>query len=582
MKKSILHLGKNIVNSTILHAVLSAIGITYVVNLQVVSIYPLILFGTCLYIYEKERGEEEASVCVKATAMLLSLFLAGGKVVLLRQSGRFRVLILLLLILFGSYYFLKWAVNAIFRAYDTAKMTREKRGGGKTSPNIVFLISFMFFLICWVPFWLVEYPGVMTADSIKQYRQIIGEEALTDHHPIAHTMWIKFCHKIAYLFAAKNDIQAYGFTSMVQLILMAVVFSVVIRLIYRKTRKWSIVLPCIAFYGLVAYHGMYSVTMWKDIVHGVVTLLFLYFLYQYFETDENKKWYLVPIFLCACGFCLFRNNGWFAFLLWMVGLIAYGIKMKDRKLVAVIVLTAILCSIIKGPLYSEIASKKSRWTESMSIPLQQIAYCMTKGDVLTDEEKNFLSELADIEQIPVVYQDFISDPVKHVFAEKDNEAYFAEHKIEFLSVWLKIGIRNPLDYATAWIFQTYGYWYPAISYWVYNVGILENPYGLEASPILSEGAVNKFHDIIGRYDKQPLYGSLWCLGTFTWCLIVMTSYVVYKKRWELFVLYGLLLCIWVTLLVATPVYAEFRYYYSVVATMPLILTLPLCEKEERT
>lgn len=572
-----LNLGKRVTQSTVLRAAISAIGMTYIINLQIVSIYPLLLFGICLFIYGKERAGDGESVYVKGTAILLSLFLAFGKIIFLREQGRLKGLVLFLLMVLGGYYFIKWAVNAIYCLYDAA----EIRGGGTISPNKVFVISMLFFLICWIPFWLAEYPGVLTIDSIVQFGQIIEDTPLIDHHPIVHTMWIKFWYQVAYFLGAENDIQAYGFISMVQLILMAVAFSAVIRLIYRKTRQWSIVLPCLVFYGLTAYNGIYSVTMWKDVVHGVVSLLFLYFLYHYFETEGNAKRYLAAVFVFGCAFCLFRSNGWFAFLLWAVGLAVYEIKKKDRKLIAVVVLTAIVCSIIKGPVYSGLEIEKCGWVDSMSIPLQQIAYCMSQGDSLTDEERTFLEELAEIDKMPELYLDFKSDPIKHLFSEKDNGAYFAEHKWKFLSVWFHIGVRNPLDYVTAWVLQTYGYWYPAISYWVYDVGIHENAYELAASPILPEGAVNRMHDLLGHYQEIPLYGSLWCIGTFTWCLIITVSYAAYKKRWDWVILYAPFLCIWLTLLVATPVYAEFRYYYSVVASMPLILTLPLCDKREK-
>lgn len=125
-----LNLGKRVMQSTVLRAAISAIGMTYIINLQIVSIYPLLLFGICLFIYGKERAEEGASVYVKGTAILLSLFLAFGKIIFLREQGRLKGLVLFLLMLLGSYYFIKWAVNAIYCLYDAA----EIRGGVRFLP----------------------------------------------------------------------------------------------------------------------------------------------------------------------------------------------------------------------------------------------------------------------------------------------------------------------------------------------------------------------------------------------------------------------------------------------------------------
>ena len=59
----------------------------------------------------------------------------------------------------------------------------------------------------------------------------------------------------------------------------------------------------------------------------------------------------------------------------------------------------------------------------------------------------------------------------------------------------------------------------------------------------------------------------------------MAGYAIYKKNRELCCVYSILFGIWITLLLATPVYAEFRYYYSVVASLPLIVFLPFVKEE---
>lgn len=558
---------------SLLRAAISAVGITYIVSLSIVSIYPLMLFGICLYLYSQENQEEKIFVYARGAAMILSLFVAGGKIEFILENNWLSACIRLLFILFGSYYFLVWAVQNIFRLYDVVQP-----GVNKLSPNKVFLISMAILVICWIPFYLTEYPSILTYDSMRQFQQIMGDIPLADHHPIAHTMWIKMWYNTAYLLGANNNIQAYGFISMVQLILMASVFSLAIRFLYWRTGRLSIAFLGIAFYGLVSYNGIYSVTLWKDVAHGMTAVLMLVLLGYYFETpreDKRKTVYAAAVFVCGCLFCLFRSNAYYAFILWAVGIAIYGIIRKDRRITLAVLLTVVTCIVIKGPVYSGIADGERHWTESLSIPLQQISYCIMKGNTLKEDERELLSQLVDIERIPETYKEGVSDPIKNLFKERDNTEFYTAHRAQYMRLYLKIGMRYPLDYLTAWIKQTYGYWYPDVSNWVYSSGIHENTYDINSSPMVSEQVVNKIRESARNYSSRPLYGSFWCLGTFTWCLIVVTAYAACRKRGELIAIYSLLLCLWATLLVSTPVYAEFRYFYSVAASLPLILFMPL-------
>lgn len=562
----------------IFHAGITAIGLTYVLDLPIVSIYPLGLFGICMYLYAHENREEKCSVYVKVVSLLLSLFLVGGKIDFILGNGRLKGCICFLFILLGSYYFLIWAVKRIFHLYDLANI-RTYSARNQIFPNKIFAISFVSIALVYILFWLIEYPGIVTYDSIVQLEQISGDWPLNDWHPIAHTMWIKLWYQLAYAWGVSNNTEAYGFISMIQLLLMDIVLSSVVRFLYVKSGRLSVAFGGIAFYTLVFYNAIYSVSIWKDVAHGLITILLVLFLLLYFEKSKGKTGihYLIAVLICGCAFCLFRNNAYYAFILWAAFIVIYGVLKRDKKIIITVVLIIGTCVIIKGQVYSSISNRGNHWTESASIPLQQIAYCITKGDALKEDEIELLSKIVDIEQIPKTYLEYIADPIKNLFVQKDDKGYFEEHKAQYLLGYLKIGLRYPLDYLVAWIKQTYGYWYPDVSYWVYSTGVYENYYGIDSSPKLRQSIVNAVHENVQRYSSIPIYGSFWCLGTFVWCLIITIAYAAYKKRWELVVAYGLLICLWGTLLISTPVYAEFRYLYSVIVAFPLIIFMPLCE-----
>ena len=68
-------------------------------------------------------------------------------------------------------------------------------GSGYSYAWIPYMAAFIC-LLCWLPYFLYEYPGVMTPDSINQYAQIIGAYQLSNHHSIVHTALIGMFYNI--------------------------------------------------------------------------------------------------------------------------------------------------------------------------------------------------------------------------------------------------------------------------------------------------------------------------------------------------------------------------------------------------
>lgn len=557
----------------IMKAIISTIGIVYVVGVPIISIYPLILCGICAYVYMHENIVRKDSLFIKVTAIIFALFLVGGKIEFIIEKGGLYLIFKLFSILIGNYFLLCWVVRKVFNFYDSIKI-----GHSKLSANIVFTISLIFIAIFWVPIWRYAYPGILTYDSIVQVQQIFGKIPFTNHHPAIHTLWIKLLYNIAVFLGIDGNTKIFGFISFVQLLIMDFIFSLTVRYIYKKSKKLSLALMSMAFYGIVSYNAYYSVTIWKDIAHGIISVLFLVILCYYFDTKNRKicVGLLVSILICGCLFCLLRGNAFYAVALWGVGIFLYFLKYRDKKILATFFLIIIISAIIKGPIYTQIGVLEGNPVENLSIPVQQVAYVITKGESLKEDEIELLSKIVDLNEVPVAYKDYIADPIKLLIA--DNIDYLIQNKLKYLGLYLKLGIRYPIDYFIAWVKQTYGYWYPDVSYWVYSTGVEWNEYNIVYTPILSEDAIKRINNNASMYLQLPLYGSLWNLGTFTWCLIIVTAYLVYKKKWSNVLINFLLLCIWGTLLIATPVFAEFRYFYSVVASLPLILTMPILVK----
>ena len=68
----------------------------------------------------------------------------------------------------------------------------------------------------------------MTPDSINQYEQILGLVPYSNHHPLAHTLTIKFFYRIGLLFT-NNKVIAISFYTFAQMCFLAFAAAYLIR-----------------------------------------------------------------------------------------------------------------------------------------------------------------------------------------------------------------------------------------------------------------------------------------------------------------------------------------------------------------
>ncbi|MDO4921472.1 MAG: DUF6020 family protein [Phascolarctobacterium sp.] len=535
--------------------IVTSIALTYLFKLSTVSIFPLFIAVLAYYFYKINADckiQNEAKWC----GALLALFLTLGEPDLLLNIKRNMVKIFALLM--GSGFFLSCLLQIFYDLYDKYLSDSTPLEQAYNKIAVVSLTAFGWLLVCWIPYWLACYPAVLTPDSISQIKQVLGLAPLVNHHPIAHTMTLKLMYEFISSCGVQDINAIIGFISFIQLLFLAVCFTLVVRFIYVKTGNRLLVCLILLYYGLVSFHGYYSVTIWKDITHGAITVLLLLALVKAlsFSGHMNSKSAVlyVSLFLLCCAFCLFRSNGYYALLLWLPFLILFSYKFKKYYLVAVVFLAIIFSSYVKGPFYESLGVRDAKFSEKLSIPLQQIAYVVKNNRPLTEKQKYLLEQIIDVRRIPRLYKPYISDPIK---GNCRNGEFFAANKWEYFQMWFDLGIKYPKDYLIAWLHQTRGYWYPNIKYWVYGKGVKKNDIGLERSPI----AVNK---VIEKISLEKIWGlgAFYNVAAYTWVLLVMLSFAVARRNWSVALCYLLLCSIFFSLLLGTPVFAEFRYYLN--------------------
>ncbi len=434
----------------------------------------------------------------------------------------------------------------------------ERRGG-----LWVFVLCLTLNILLCVPAFLLRYPGILTGDSLHQMAQILGQEVPSNHHPWYYTMLISFWFRLgsALTGTANGGFAAYTIFS---LVFMAGCFAAAMTVLYRRGLSpfWLVVLEMA--YALDPIKQQHSLTMWKDIIFSGCMLLLCVGLVQ---AENTRRWYL---WFAVLGLlvCLMRNNGIFVML--MLGLaLLYCRKFDWKKLLcsylvivmAYVLLINVVCLRLWGV-------KQTEAVESWSVPLQQIAFVISIDGDIDAEEYNMITAVVDPAAVREAYCEWDADYVKNLV--RPNEEIIKADKWQYFRLWLGIGVKNPYGYLHAWFEQTKGYWYHRVQYKVLESG--GTGFGMEKHSLLPAHMTGQFEEFLFDYENET-FSEYYSLGLQTYlCLFLLVLLYRRKSCWYAVVppLGNI-----VTLLIAAPIYAVFRYAYPAYCFLPLGIGLLL-------
>ena len=204
------------------------------------------------------------------------------------------------------------------------------------------------------------------------------------------------------------------------------------------------------------------------------------------------------------------------------------------------------------------------------MPTQHILCAYLKGGELTGEEIQMIDRVVPVEQVGDYYNAWLFDPVKNFIREEGNQQVIADNKWEYFKLWLRVGIRNPLQYMVAQVRQTSGYWAYSGRDYEYVYGeyyMVDNPFDITTQrKLFTYDNELAMHDFLMGF--QDLYNKVWSLGLNTWLMVFGMAYMAYNRRNAM--IYVPFVMLLATLLLAAPVYNEFRYAYGLFAAFPVL------------
>lgn len=561
-----------------------------------------IVFFLFIYVFleflSQKTEEQEFSDTYNKTAVFLGaafsfLYLCGdfeGLTVGL-SNNFFRVFILAVcgigfLLLFYKIilFLLLWREKHVLSC-DNKNTFINKCSGKKVALGTVVLC-----ILGWVPYLLKGFPGIITIDSTHQYAQILNIHEQSNHHPWIHTQLIKLFYHIGLIFT-DDPSYAISFYTIFQMLFMAICVAYLMVSLHRKKLKNWVYLLVLCFYVLIPYNGAFAISMVKDVMFAGFVMLHTLALFSLLEKtkdgnslvlSKNLSILLLYVF-SGIGVCLFRSNGYYAFL-FMIPFTIYAFRGNIKKIIPMQFMILLVVLLFKGPVMDAFYVVSPDLVEHLSIPGQQISRVLMNNRELTEEQSVYLNNIMDTSRIEEGYNPYVSDWFKRL-VRMGNQDYLEENFGEFLKIYIEIGLEYPTDYFVAFRDQSIGYWFPLsdqdeISG---NYGVVDNEFGLENKSILKGPLVTKINEIIFKLQNIfPFYGLIWSMGAHFWILLICMGIVFAHGNRRHLLLYLPAIGIFLTLLIATPVAKDFRYAYGYVFSMPLYLILSCLPNKSHT
>lgn len=449
----------------------------------------------------------------------------------------------------------------------------------------IWLLFFLFCLLCYLPYYLMYYPTWFNNDAVWQMEQALGLAAKSNHHPYFHTLIIKVFLTAGYGFF-KDYTAAVALYTFFQMTLVAAVFGFYLYLMYRRGTRLLWMVLAVFFYALLPVNGMFSICMGKDAWFTAAFLLFMWAVHECGKAGTVGKRQWLVLFMTGLSVCLLRSNGIFIFAGTAFFLILSRICGKDKKsgerrkpfsglkdgYMYLSLAFVLLCYLLwQGPVLSTLGVEPPDTIESLTMPVQHLLCAYVRGGSLTQEEVAMIDQVAPLERIDDFYNPYLFDMTKNYIRENGNQEMIADNKWAYAKLWLQVGLRNPMQYLEAEIRQTAGYYalhipHEQILYSEYFM--VENPFGIE-----TRRKVFSYDDSLAMSEFllwfQAFYNKVWSLGINTWILLLCLACALYAGKPAL--VYVPCLMLLGSLLLATPVYNEFRYAYGIFAALPLLI-----------
>ena len=560
-----------------------------------------IFYGFLLRTFSLLKQESRKGIfCCLVPAFLFSVFMIVGRSYYLENDWNLvfgsKLMTVKTLIQMVGYVFLFGSCLAAL--YEKLDHTSIRTGSGSGLPKPLqfwkrqlyahpLVTTFLTLLVFYLPYIIYSFPGIIYTDTVAQldngYSALAGEIRLKNHHPVIHTLMLRFFSWIGEIFFSSASI-GLGIMAICQICFLFFAIAWLTRYLVRKNISAKAIGFLFLFYIAAPRIRNYMFLMGKDTWFAGFLLLFLVQLFEVLEKTpctgkETIRRNLLLIFASA-GIFFFRQEG--AYILMLTG-IAFFIFTRRKAFLCMTVCAFALSLVYLQVVLPGFSVKPSNPREMFSIPFQQTArYLRDAGDDVTDSEKEAIAAILDYDHLAERYNPNLSDPVKATYNTDAPKNLIVNY---LRNAWLPMLIRHPDIYIQATLNNLYGYFYPdGYSTMLYSYDhsaekmaeintILERFHTDYHYPAAFDHIRTQTEDLREKIFYLPVLSAFNLTAFYIWALITWIFYCIRRSyRQALQILFPLLVLVLV--FIAGPAYGwYFRYAYSIAFCLPAVILL---------
>ncbi|MBO0431816.1 DUF6020 family protein [Enterococcus sp. DIV0660C] len=427
-----------------------------------------------------------------------------------------------------------------------------------------FIFFTLLLLICWSPYALTLYPGVVLPDSLSSVAQAMGDQPINNHHPVLFTLIVKF---FVHDLPTKSINHGVFLFSIIQSILLATTISYSLCWLLKKKVNKFVILLATSYFALAPVFPIYALNMQKDILFSIACLLFSLTLFDFIVESKVNFTRKLVIILFALLTTYLRNNGLYVVV--GTGIIALVISLKNRQIKAISQVIAgylLLTVLVIQPLMTRYAVPTAS-AERLGVPMQQITRAIVMDGDLAKDDLALMDKILPLQDYEA-YTPSLADSIK--WHKNFNNTFLDEHNKEFLLLWGRNLPKNLSIYTDAYILETFGFWVPGVKN---NYGFLDTRVNTNNYGITQINLIERFMGISSTtklIDARNFLGS----GTLLWLLIFSVFLLLSQKKYRFLLLLSPGILVFLTIMIATPVAFSLRYVFILALGLPIYLLIP--------
>lgn len=435
-----------------------------------------------------------------------------------------------------------------------------------------FLFFVFILLLCWSPYALGLYPGVVLPDSLSSVAQAMGDTPINNHHPVLFTLIVKFfIHDLP----VKSINHGVFLFSIFQMTVLAATISYSLCWLMKKRVQRLPILLSLGYFALAPVFPIYALNMQKDILFTAACLLFsLAVADAVFTKNKLTFWHQLAILIFALLTTYLRNNGLYVVI--GIGVLCFFASLKTKKFRSVIQMIlsyVVISGVLIHPLMVKYAVPTAT-AEQLGIPLQQVSRTIVTDGNISKEDLSFMNDILPLEDYQI-YAPGLADPIKW-HKNFDND-FLDTHQKEFLFLWARNLPANLTSYTDAYALNTFGFWVPGVknNYGFLDTRVNDNNYGIKQIDLIEHfTGLSGMKKII---EHRDFFGS----GTLLWLVLLSVFAILVKKRYRLLILLLPGILVVLTILIATPVAFSLRYVFILALGLPIYLAAPFLAEENQ-